>query len=104
MEQHTETVEELKKTIEELQEDLDYAVKQNRTFCEANNLGYQVRRSLGKLGADAWNWKWVIILVVVEVYRFWIDQQNALASMDALQKIQGLIIDFMDLVKPGPRG
>jgi hypothetical protein len=56
------------------------------------------------LAFDCWQWKWIIILIMVEVYRVHVEQRNGSITIETLQKIQRLIIEAMDLVKPGPRG
>jgi hypothetical protein len=56
--------------------------------------------------ADMWAWKWIVVLVIVEIVRLKVELRHLeveRAILHTSRDIQQIIIDFMDAVAPGPR-
>jgi hypothetical protein len=76
-----------------------------RTFEEEVVIEYQVRLAWDRLCADAWQWKWVIILIAVELWRLHLDAQYWSDSTSCLGGIASDLSNLLDAVDPhGPRG
>jgi hypothetical protein len=71
-------------------------------------LYWELRQLWLDMSEDLFNWKWVIILIVIECVRCWIDWQHLNATRDMnhqVFEIQVLFENFMDYFAPNaPRG
>jgi hypothetical protein len=106
------TVEELKNIIDGLNEDIEELIRKNKTFCASNYFAYYARQILRKFAQDlkmfaddAWNWKWVIVLIAVELWRLHLDAQHWNDIASCLGGIASDLSNLLDAVDPhGPRG
>jgi len=95
---------ELINTVEELRgENRDLTAQNEWLQSEVDSLrAYEdIRRWLHAFVMDVWHWKWVILLVVVELLRLSFDAQWSQQLGKEVRDIYGLIDNLVDAVAPG---
>lgn len=68
--------------VKELQEQVNQLVDYNRRLSETNNLRYQLNLAASRILDDLWESRWLIVLILVEIIRLWVELDQRQISRD----------------------
>jgi len=92
--------------IKELQEQVERLVDYNRRLSQENNLRYRVDRAARRILDDLWEWRWMIVLILVELIRLRVelDQRQIFRDMHGhVYSIERLIKNMPNWLAPTGR-
>ena len=100
---------ELQRDVERLEDELDRVIEINKKLyqenCQVDSLWYQLNRASNEVMRDAWHWKWVIVLIGIEMWRLHLDAQHWIDIRSLLEGIASDLRYLLDAVDPhGMRG
>jgi hypothetical protein len=87
---------ELEQTISALEEERGH--NQRELEWRRNHISWQLYRAYGEFIENASHWKWVIVLIIVECLRLWVELQHLGVARELLDKIEMVQSDVSNLL------